>query len=92
MSDFERSLRAKRDLAMARPELRGGKVYIPVAERLPDEGRECLIWARMPQDTYPYRVKFPVIYWGGQWFNAASGTQIQVEVCGWNYRSDLRAT
>ncbi len=89
VTDFERSLRAKRDAAMARPELRGGKVYIPVSEKLPEENRECLIWAKMPQDTYPYRVRFPVVYRGGHWFNAASGTQIQVEVVGWNYRANI---
>lgn len=79
--------RARRDAALARPELRGYRRYNLVSDGLPDQERECVVWAKMPQDTEPYRIPFPVMLRGDNWYHAVRGFQIQVEVVGWTYRN-----
>lgn len=78
----------RRDAALTRPEL-GAVSYTLTSERLPDEGRECTVWAQTVDDRVPYRIPFSVAFKDGKWINAARGFTLEVPVVGWNYRRTI---
>ena len=84
--DTAKHARAKRTSALARPEL--GRVnYTLTSERLPDDGRECTVWAQTVDDIVPYRIPVPVALQNGKWINAERGFTLGVPIVGWNYRT-----
>lgn len=83
MSYDNRGSRAARDRAMARPELRMSPNSIPVEKQLPDDGRECTVWA--VNETGSYRIPFAVTFRNGQWLNPKSDP-LAVRIIGWSYR------
>lgn len=76
---------ARRDAALARPEL-GAVSYILTSEWLPDDDRECTVWAQTVDDRAPYRIPFSVARKDGKWINTARGYVLGVPIVGWNYR------
>jgi hypothetical protein len=86
MKPWEKNTRIRRAAALTRPEL-GSVPYTLTSERLPDEGRECTVWAQTIDDPSPYRIPFGVALRGGKWVNAERGFTLEVPIRGWNYRS-----
>jgi hypothetical protein len=79
----ERSIRARRDAAIARPELRRQRPFIKVEDKLPEIGRPVIAYA---SDGQIYRIPFPVIYRGDdKWSNLKHDRTLETTIVGWLY-------
>lgn len=82
---------ARRQAALARPELRGHPTYIRVSERMPDVDRPVVAYAQ--DSDGGYRIPFPCAYRGQNekdrpvWLNLRTETLLEVRVIGWHYPS-----
>lgn len=81
----DRSVKARREVALSRPELRSGvsEFYYDVSDKLPDEERKCMAKA---QDMFGvYALPFPVYRTDDAWFNANADRRLEIIIVKWRY-------
>jgi hypothetical protein len=77
-------MRARRDMAMARPELRGSNdFYFDATASLPADKRHCQ--AKAGDSHGAYKLPFPVYRLDGVWFNANFNKPLEVAIVKWRY-------
>lgn len=82
-SQLKNSLKAKRDQALKRPELRGA-LFTAVEDGLPESGRKCEVKAQDVNGVY-LLPKPAALSAHGQWRNAETGHELAVRIIWWRY-------
>lgn len=78
-----RMAKARRDVALTRPELRGTS-FVDVNDKLPDEGQHC--FAMAADFSGQYRLPFHVYRMAHYWYNAKHDRVLQIEIVAWQYK------
>jgi hypothetical protein len=79
----DKGRQARRDAAIARPELRGTNSFYDVEAKLPEDDRR--VTARAADTTGEYTLPFAVYRRGEKWHNAKCDLVLQVRIVGWRY-------
>ena len=81
--DKQKEAKAKRDLALSRPELRDGDIFTDPLFKLPDEGVACRVRLTDTSGQHYYPKNLLACRRSCEWVNYLTGTKLAAPVVGW---------
>ena len=85
--DKQKEAKAKRDLALSRPELRNFDSFTLIGTKMPDEGLPCK--ARGSAWNSEYLLPMLVCRRALKWVNYKTGTPIEADIIAWRYATEM---